>query len=139
MYSPVPGIVLRSIDVIPFIAATAAPKPVLPVVTTAADVAASISSLWEFISPGIQDIQFSYRSELSGILGELDVLNELCIKQQITQGKTSLGCDNRSAIDVVHIKRKLVSISSKWKHSDLISAIIVIIIIIITHGFIVLM
>ena len=85
--------------------------------------------------PGRIKEQDSYRSELAGLLGIIMTVNFLCIIYNITKGKVTIGCDNKSALwtafhtenitinrssrdilQAIHHQRKLSTIEWQTKH-----------------------
>jgi hypothetical protein len=73
------------------------------------------------ITPGEAEIQCSHRSELSGLLGGIQYINERCRQFKIHQGDVRMGCDGEGAIIMVsnfHDK-----VNSSRKHFDLLGSI----------------
>jgi hypothetical protein len=73
------------------------------------------------ISPGPPNIQTSYRSEILGLLGILEALDNFCTKWDIHNGKCTIYCDGLSALEKV-MTATLASVNTRQKCCDLISA-----------------
>jgi hypothetical protein len=73
------------------------------------------------ITPGEADVQCSHRSELSGILGGIQHMNEICKSIKIDSGQAIMGCDGEGAI--IMISASFEKINSTRKHFDLLGAI----------------
>ena len=73
------------------------------------------------ISPGPGDVQGSHRSELTGILGGMTFMEQLCKKYDITNGTIEYGCDGEGAILAANSAYETIQTSRK--HFDIIQAI----------------
>ncbi len=73
------------------------------------------------ISPGPAEVQGSHRSELTGLLGGITAINNICIKHNVRKGTIAIGCDGEGAI--IAVTQQFDIIKSSRKHFDLISAI----------------
>jgi hypothetical protein len=73
------------------------------------------------IMPGESEYQCSHCSELSGLLGGIQYVNEICAKLKITQGKSKMGCDGEGAI--VMVSQLHDKINSSRSHFDILGAI----------------
>ncbi len=73
------------------------------------------------IAPGPLELQNPYRSEILGVLAILQTLVDLCKSNDITEGHVSVHCDGLTALRQ-STRKKIERISSKSKHSDLLSA-----------------
>ena len=73
-------------------------------------------------TPGPGSAQCSHRSELSGLLGAILQVNDLCTKYNITNGNIELRCDGKGAIDVVNDIFS-TSINPSYKHFDILHSI----------------
>ena len=72
-------------------------------------------------TPGPGHSQCSHRSELSGMLGAILHVNDLCKKFLITEGHITLYCDGKGAIDVV--SNLYPSINPSRTHFDMLHSI----------------
>ena len=70
--------------------------------------------------PGSCNDQNSYRGGLGGILGTIAYTNEICKKYNITQGKYTMTCDNKGALEVIFGWK---SPNPTWKSYDIVSMI----------------
>ena len=70
--------------------------------------------------PGSHNDQSSYRGELGGILGTIAYTNEICQKYDITQGKCTMTCDNKGALEASFGWK---SPNPNWKSYDIVSMI----------------
>ena len=73
------------------------------------------------ISPGQQQIQSAYRSEILGILGILEEIHSICKKRKILSGGVAIFCDGLSALQVVE-KLDREKLNSRYTACDLLSA-----------------
>lgn len=73
------------------------------------------------IAPGPADIQGSHRSELTGLLGGITTIDNICRKYNVTEGSVEVGCDGEGAITA--ITQQFDIIKTSRKHYDLIQAI----------------
>ena len=51
------------------------------------------------VSPGLEDIQNVYRSEMTGILAILEELNAICDQWGFKKGRCTIFCDGLSALN----------------------------------------
>ena len=73
------------------------------------------------ISPGTQDLQCAYRSELLGLLASLQLIADICVEYNINKGGCAVICDGKGALlKIFHETRDTLKL--KTPHSDLISA-----------------
>ena len=72
-------------------------------------------------TPGEAPTQCAHRSELSGILGAVLHINQLCYEAQITTGTIELKCDGKSAVEIVNYLHQTTNPSRK--HFDVIESI----------------
>lgn len=71
------------------------------------------------ISPGPQDQQNPYRSELVGIRGAISTVNSICQKYNITEGSITCGCDGKSALEAL-VSTQVLSLHEEGKkHLDI--------------------
>ena len=73
------------------------------------------------ISPGVKDIQNSYRSEITGILSILEELKAICDTWGIKKGKCTIFCDGLSALQRVDEIEETI-LTSKHCCADLLQA-----------------
>ena len=71
------------------------------------------------LSPGETHMQSSYRSEILGILGGLQVLTNLCNKHDIKEGHCNIVCDGKGALMKVF---STYGIKTTTSNADLLSA-----------------
>lgn len=71
--------------------------------------------------PGDKTSQNSHRSELTGILGGIIHVSNLCHQYGITSGNIQMGCDGKGAVDTSNDSYS--TILTKRKHFDLLQAI----------------
>ena len=72
-------------------------------------------------SPGPIECQSSYRSEILGLLGILEELNDRCKRWNIKNGKCTIFCDGISALHIIE-DVSMITASIRYKCADLISA-----------------
>ena len=72
-------------------------------------------------TPGPGSSQCSHRSELSGILGAVLHINDLCAQFDITNGTAELHCDGQGAVDVASFLTECTNPSRS--HFDLINSL----------------
>ena len=75
----------------------------------------------DHITPGPGSVQCSHRSELSGMLGAILQVNDLCLQFQIDNGSIELQCDGLGAVNVV--KDAHLPINPSYSHFDIITSI----------------
>jgi hypothetical protein len=73
------------------------------------------------ITPGESEAQCAHHSELSGLLGGIRYVNDMCNKLGICSGNTKMGCDGEGAIILVSNFHQ--KINSSRKHFDMLGAI----------------
>ena len=78
-------------------------------------------ALGSHFTPGPGTAQCSHRSELSGILGGILHINDLCSQFQITEGHAELHCDGLSAVNIVSYLQPTADPSRP--HFDIINSI----------------
>ena len=76
------------------------------------------------VTPGPPSIVNSHRSELVGTLAALEMLSEVCEMFDITTGSVLLGCDCINALRQAMVNSRITNVTSKWKHSDITSAVV---------------
>jgi hypothetical protein len=75
------------------------------------------------IVPGAPEEQSSFRSELSGILGVVYMVQLICTTYQITSGSICLGCDGEQALTQALDETKSGRVEVKRSDYDILSAI----------------
>ena len=75
----------------------------------------------QHFTPGPGDLQCSHRSELSGILGAILHVNDLCLRFGIDNGNAELHCDGLGAVNVVAYLHD--SINPSMNHFDMVTSI----------------
>ena len=65
------------------------------------------------VAPGSPEVQSSARSELMGILGSIMHINYICNRFDIQQGKATLHCDNKGAVNSLNNKHDIIKNSRK--------------------------
>ena len=73
------------------------------------------------MTPGEGSLQYSHRSELSGILGAILQMNDLCMKHKVESGRVELRCDGLGAVEIVRNLHD--NINPNRKHFDIITSI----------------
>ena len=75
----------------------------------------------QYFTPGPGELQCSHQSELSGILGAILHVNDLCLRFGIDSGNVELHCDGLGAVNVVSYLHN--SINPSMNHYDMITSI----------------
>ena len=71
------------------------------------------------LTPGSKIAQCSHRSELSGLIGVVKHINDICSRYNITSGNVEVGCDGEEAFKIA--TRHHYRPTSKISHHDLTS------------------
>ena len=80
-----------------------------------------IFGIGQHMTPGEGSLQCSHRSKLSGILGAILQMNDLCMKHKVESGRVELRCDGLGAVEIVRNIHD--TINPNRKHFDIITSI----------------